>query len=308
MAVFALLLLQAPAGELAFMRGGKVWLTGADGGGARVLAENLVYALDRPLLWAPGGARLVFWDHTDGWMLWAVDPADGTRACLTSPGDNRCAAFSPDGRQLAWMRGDEGLCLRSLPDGPVRVLSAKGHRDLAPAWSPDGRWIAFEHIQATDDAAPSGIYLVRPDGSGERFLAAGGDPAWAPGGTGLLYTAGDLYLDPLDGAAAHPLTRTAETESAPAWSPDGHTLAFLREGGGHAELRLMNADGGGDRLLAAIEHAVYGNGPRWSPDGAWIAWMDGEKGQETAYLAPSTGGERRPVATGGALFPVWRPR
>nr|MCU0224559.1 hypothetical protein [Acidobacteriota bacterium] len=114
----------------------------------------------------------------------------------------------------------------------------------------------------------------------------------------------DLWRVPAGGGAARRLTWTDDaSESAPAWSPDGKTIAFVSaRGGGAPQLWLLPADGGEARALTEISAGV--DGPIWSPDGRFIVFtsevwpecgadeacnkkLDGmqQKNPLTAYLA-----------------------
>jgi dipeptidyl aminopeptidase/acylaminoacyl peptidase len=121
------------------------------------------------------------------------------------------------------VRSDERDCgLVQLTDDPAD--------DLLPAWSPDGRWIAFV---STRDGNPE-IYLMRRDGSDLRRLTddPGGDwrPAWLPDGSGLVFTSNragsnDLYRLTLDEdmrpGDLTQLTASPGDERDPSVAPDG---------------------------------------------------------------------------------------
>lgn len=306
------------SGELAFMRAGEVWLVDVATGAERAIASDLVYALERPLCWLPDGTRLVIWDHTRGWVQWAVDPATGEREALTPESDNRSPAFTRDGRRMAWISGGAGLCVRDLPDGAVQVLSPDAHRDVAPDWSPDGRrvvWVSPEPVERNGETGVRFVlHTIHTDGTGERRVAAGDDPDWAPSGDRIAFAGRQLGTVNADGSDVRWHTSTATGVGPPAWSPTGDQLACIVEGIDGRHLTLFPAGGGNPRTLARVEHSVYGNTPRWSPDGQWIAWMDGPRDEERVCATPTRAGragevgEVRTLAAGGAVFPVWRPR
>ncbi len=141
-----------------------------------------------------------------------------------------------------------------------------------PAWSPDGRRIAF--VRA-DNKHHVGVYVMNADGTEQRRLVRyGTDPRWSPDGRTIAFVRRatfdgfnyDIYVVDGDGGPARNLTPTPAYENDPAWSPDGRRIAFVR---GH-DIWLMNADGSGKRTLTS--GAARDRVPSWSPDGRTIAF------------------------------------
>ncbi|MBC9716583.1 serine hydrolase [Streptomyces sp. TRM66268-LWL] len=128
-------------------------------------------------------------------------------------------------------------------------------------------------------------------------LALPEQPALSPDGTRVVYvlrTADrehdrdhrELWTVPAGGGPARRLTREP-ADTAPAWSPDGRTLAFVRGGGdGPPQLWLLPADGGEPEPVTELP--LGAGAPVWSPDGKTLAF--------TAAAGPSDDG-KAPVAT-----------
>ncbi|HET6744961.1 MAG TPA: hypothetical protein VFH90_03835, partial [Candidatus Limnocylindria bacterium] len=131
--------------------------------------------------------------------------------------------------------------------------------DVAPAWSADAQWIAFER----QENGASSIFLVRPDGTDLHRLSDGGRPTWSPDGEWIAFEfqpPGEkvaIFRIRTDGSELQRLTDGAADEGNPAWSPDGTTIAYQSErsccverppAGTHG-IWLMDADGANQRRL-----------------------------------------------------------
>lgn len=95
----------------------------------------------------------------------------------------------------------------------------------------------------------------------------------------------DLYLLDVATGVSKQLTFTDGVNSAPAFSPDGSTLAFLSSRGGLPQIWLLALDGGEAEQLTRLAQGV-GGGPVWSPDGRLIAFTAGTPGERRDPAAP----------------------
>ena len=82
----------------------------------------------------------------------------------------------------------------------------------------------------------------------------------------VIATDAEICVMNANGTGLTRLTDTPEDESAPAWSPDGKRIAFVRDG----DIHIMNADGSDETRLLDSE---YANEPAWSPNGQIIAFV-----------------------------------
>jgi dipeptidyl aminopeptidase/acylaminoacyl peptidase len=180
------------------------------------------------------------------------------------------AALSPDGKKAIYqlervnekeLKALKSLWMVDLATGENRQFTAESTGANAPAWSPDGRQIAFIGVQ---NEAPQ-VFVIPTDG-GEAYpitkmeQGVGGGPVWSPDGKTIAFTAGpkpvekpdpkkpyrvtrsvyrfdgvgylhdkvqDLYVIPAAGGEPKQLTNDAFSYSNPAWSPDGSQILFI---------------------------------------------------------------------------------
>jgi len=179
------------------------------------------------------------------------------------------------------------------PDYPdVYLLNADGSgKQLlvkmanAPAFSPDGRQIAY--VSWRDDAL--GLRIRNLDTGEDRALTNSDYdlwPSWSPDGNRLVYYTwpDNLHVINADGADA----RGIGQGEFPAWSPDGRTLAFASNRDGNWEIYAVNADGS---WLRRITDDIHTDGlPAWAPDGMRIAFRSDRTGTWAIYTASGAGG------------------
>jgi len=204
-----------------------------------------------------------------------------------------------------------------VPGGtPRRVAGVPGLNDLSPAWSPDGRWIAFRRNPARGDEGD--IFLVPAAGGATRNLTrspriADWSPAWLPGSRELAYfsTADgglDLWTMRQDGGGRRRLTRSAGLDEYPSPSPDGRLVAFQSARAGAFEVFSMRRDGTRQRNLT--RNAADDKWPAWSPDGLWLAFVSDRDGSEDVFVMRADGARPRNLTQTPVLdesHPEWAP-
>jgi Tol biopolymer transport system component len=220
------------------------------------------------LAWSPEGTRLVFPTSPvcDSRYELFIVAADGSSpaAPLLAPGiDAAFPDWSPDGKQIAFLgsapSGSAAVYVVDVGSGDSLSGGVQAHRigpdsgasltDAlgGPKWSPDGTELVASTGSLAAISEPSGIVVMKPDGSAQRVIAEDSgnpmwSPNWAPSGRHLAYyravepleyfnerpcTVRTWIID-ADGTDARQLDPLAEgCEMAPLWSPDGTRLALF---------------------------------------------------------------------------------
>ena len=252
---------------------------------------------------------------------------------LTSdPGSELHPTFSPDGNQVAFAwdgeeRDNTDIYVKLVAGGRPLRLTTNPAVDSGPAWSPDGSQIAF--FRRSEGSG--GIFLVPPIGGAERKLAesphywrlegtsgAGQDLSWSADGKFLAVSDRPSREEPFaifrvsveSGDKERLTSPPAQSpgDHSPAFSPDGRTLAFVRQSASYAaDVYLMQVADGKPRRLTYNDQPT--RGLAWTPDGREIVFslLPGGIGTNSSlWRISSLGGmpELLSGTGGGAIYPA----
>jgi Tol biopolymer transport system component/tRNA A-37 threonylcarbamoyl transferase component Bud32 len=204
----------------------------------------------------------------------------GSESMIKGLRNDYMAALAPDGSSVVFASERAGsrteLWIQALEDGvpsgePRRLTDHPGDSSH-PAFSPDGKWIAYYRIynELRD------IWII-PSGGGqaEPFTshpAPDIHPAWSPDGSKIAFSSerdgqANIWLAPVsNGKRAGPVVLLTSGDLgclAPWWSPDGHLISFIGMKGGESDVWVVSPDGEGD--VRQVTSGANARRVRWDP-------------------------------------------
>jgi Tol biopolymer transport system component len=214
--------------------------------------------------------------------------------------------------------GDPDIYLANADGtGEAKNLTNNTADDVFPAWSFDGKKIAF----SSDRDGVQNIYVMDADGKNVKQITQEKEicraPAWSPDGKKIVFTrhvegqSPDLFIMDADGKNMVNLTNDPGYDADAAWSPDGKKILFTSLRGGNQGFHLYTMDPDGKNLK---ELTTEDNGqgfvyPAWSPDGKKIAYAHPMGDALEVFLVDADGKNQKQLSKQGGQnsYAAWSP-
>jgi len=241
-----------------------------------------------------GPAAPLTWTSDNPQVATVTD--DGTVTAVAY-GHAQVTAAAPSGKRATldvFVQGE--LLLASSRSGKLQLYAAE-RTNLAemrrlmedttmtagePAVSPDGSRIAF--------TSASEVYVMDADGKNpirvSNSTSVDGHPQFTADGNSVVYQSdraghAQIFVQPIGGPTATPLTQEPTTNTLPTVSPDGATIAFVSTRDGQANVWLMGLDGSNQRAFTKSVGTYTSTSPHFLRDGSLVYLLEGKDNGRT---------------------------
>jgi TolB protein len=241
---------------------------------------------------------------------------EGSQVVLNSAAPLISPAWSPDGRELAYVSFETRkavVWVQDLLTGARRAVANYRGSNSAPAWSPNGQDIA---VTLSRDGV-SQIYIVSRDGSNPRRITHSAsidtEPVFAPDGRTLYFVSDrggspQIYRQAIAGGEAERVSFDGSYNISPAISPDGRTLAYIKRTEGD-QFVVMTMDLG-TGAIQTVSDTTDDESPSFSPNGKFLIYATRYQGREVLMTSTLDGKIKVRLVTASGIDirePVWGP-
>ncbi|MBT3268113.1 hypothetical protein HN371_13205 [Candidatus Poribacteria bacterium] len=197
--------------------------------------------------------------------------------------------------------GDGTAIYVTTPDGAwFEALTEPGAGGSYPAWSHDGRTIAF----SSGVGGVSRLYLMDADGRHVRRISDGPrdfGPTWSPRDDAIVFTSsrkgnGGIYMADLDGGRQTLITGVDTVAQEPSWRPAGDAIAYSESSHttGFSDIHIMDSEG--LHLAQLTDRRPHDLSADWHPRGkaiAFVSWGEDDRSADIYTMKPDGADERR---------------
>ncbi len=239
---------------------------------------------------------------------------EGGQIALASPDPIISPAWSPDGKELAYVSFESQkavVWVQEVASGKRRMLANFRGSNSAPAWSPDGRDLA---LTLSRDAVAQ-LYLMSRDGGTPRRLTSSSaidtEPVFTPDGRQIYFVSDrgggpQIYRMPAAGGQAERITFSGSYNISPTISPDGRVLAYVTRQGSSFKVMVQELTGG---TATAITDTSDDESPSFAPNGRLLVYASRAQGRDVLMTSTLDGKIKSRLLTTGADMrePAWGP-
>jgi TolB protein len=256
-------------------------------------------------------------DDKDLYRLVVAD-ADGANPAVVAESTQplMSPSWSPDARRLAYVSFEgrrSGIYVQELATGERKVVSRNPGINGAPAFSPDGRWLA---LTLSGEDGNLDVYVLNAATGQKRRLtrnsAIDTEPAWSADGTQVYFTSDrsggpQIYRVAADGSgSAQRVSFEGSYNARPRVSPDGNSLAVVHNDRGNYRIALLDLERNTTQVLS---DGRQDESPSFAPNGSMIIFATRQGGRGVLAAVSTDGRVKQSIASaaGDVREPVWSP-
>jgi TolB protein len=239
---------------------------------------------------------------------------EGGQAALASPEPIISPAWSPDGRELAYVSFETQkavVWVQDVSSGQRRPIANFRGSNSAPAWSPDGSQLA---LTLTREGGSQLYLMSREGGTPRRITNSSGidtEPVFSPDGRHIYFVSDrgggpQIYRMPAGGGNAERVTFNGSYNISPSISPDGKLLAYIARQGNSFRLTTMELGSGNANQLT---DTADDESPSFAPNGKLLIYATRAGGRDVLMTTTLDGKIKTRLLSSGldVREPVWGP-
>jgi TolB protein len=239
---------------------------------------------------------------------------EGGQVALSSPESIISPAWSPDGRQIAYVSFETQkavVWVQKLSTGERHIVASFRGSNSAPAWSPDGQRLA---VTLSQDGVAQLYTLPAGGGTPVRLTSSNAidtEPVYAPDGLSIYFVSDrgggpQVYRVPVAGGTPERVTFSGSYNISPALSPDGKLLAYITRQGTAYKLMLQDLGSG---TVQALSDTQDDESPSFAPNGRLLVYATRVQGTDVLMTTTLDGKIKTRLLSSGSDMrePAWGP-